>query len=764
MSAGTKLLAGILVFSLAFSVGTAWAEHRLVRVYVETDEEAGVLISMGLDIASSLRGSHMDVVVDDGELHRISLRGFKTDVLVQDLESYMASILDENLGAYHTYAEATEELHSVALRHPEIAKVDSIGRTYYNRAIWAIKISDNPELNDPTEADVMFVGLHHAREIMTPEVVLYLMNHLVDSYGIDPRITRLVNEREIWIIPVLNPDGHVHVQEGNYLWRKNRRPSLVSSCIGVDLNRNYGFMWGIDNIGSSGNACALTYRGAGPFSEYETQAIRDLVMSGKHDFTIAVSYHSFGRLILYPWGYTAEPTPDEDTFAALADSMAKFNGYRPGASYSNIYPTNGDFDDWMYGDIVINGQAVDKYPPVPKDRILSFTFEVGGGFTSPESSIPSVVQENLEPNLIAIEYADDPHSVLPPNVPVMDEPVPLANGGWDLRWRVHNHDERNAPVAFEMERAKDPSLQPDAMESGLAYWEGTGFEVSQERSRSGEHSLLTGNKQHLRASITSTYPLRPAYGDSLTFWCWYGMPSSNVFFVEASEDGGDNYVLLSGYLTGPSGESGYTSGYLTGNSGGWTRAAFPLDDYAGEEIVYRLRCVTGSASPGMGIFLDDVGPVITFRERATVATGLPSGRYVAIPSPDEPLLFRTRAIDADGHRSHWSSTVSIPAAQVALRPIMAAPNPFSTVTRIIFTGGSNIPDAGMVPVKLQIFDAAGRLVKTLLQGEVPADRFHEKAWDRTTDNGDRVPSGLYFAVVTAGGRMYAEKIVLVSGP
>jgi carboxypeptidase T len=762
MSTGKTVLAAALVLGLAFGSVAAWAGPRLVRVYVKSDDEAARLAAMDLDVASSLRGSHIDVVADGDELYRIHAGGFRTDILIDDLQAYMDSILGDGMGAYHTYSEMTEELHTVARLHPDIARVDSIGRTYENRAIWAIKISDNPEIDDPAEKDVMFVGLHHAREIATPEVVLYLMNYLIDRYGIDPRVTRLVNEREIWIIPMLNPDGHVFVENGDYFWRKNRRPTNIGNCIGVDPNRNYGFMWGIDDIGSSGNACAEDYRGPNPFSEYETQAIRDFVMSGLHDFTIAASYHSYGRLVLYPWGYTPELAPDHDTLAALADSMTAFNGYTAGPGYTAIYPTNGDFDDWMYGDVVTSGQIGDKQPPKPKDRILSFTFEVGGGFGPPQELIPSLCRENLEPNLVLIEYADDPDRVWPPETPVMETPVALDNGAWELRWSASSQDPSNAPVAFDVERAADPAVSLDAMEGGLEYWEGDGFQVSQDRSHSGSHSLMAGDKPDTRGSITPVYALRPAVGDSLTFWCWYALQSGDVFFVEVSQDGGKSYSMLSGSLTGADGNPEHTAGLLTGDSGGWVRGAFALDAFAGEEILYRLRCVTGSREPKQGIFLDDVAPVITFRERTIVAKGLTSGMYTPVPSPNEPLLFRARAIDADGHQSHWSSAVTIPVSHIAISRVTATPNPFSSFTRISFTAGDGLSVAGMIPVKLQIFDAAGRLVRTLLQEEVSVDRFHEKAWDRTADDGRRAPSGIYFVVLTARGQKFAQKVVLIS--
>ena len=142
--------------------------------------------------------------------------------------------------------------------------------------MWAVKISDNPNVNED-EPEVLFNSAIHAREVITPEVLLHAMDHLTDNYGVLPEITDLVDNREMWFVVVVNPDGYFHNQviepNGGGMWRKNRR-QIVASIYGVDLNRNYGYEWGYDDLGSSSSPTAETYRGNGPFSEPESQNMK----------------------------------------------------------------------------------------------------------------------------------------------------------------------------------------------------------------------------------------------------------------------------------------------------------------------------------------------------------------------------------------------------------------------------------------------------------------------------------------------------------
>jgi hypothetical protein len=194
---------------------------------------------------------------------------------------------------------------------------------------------------------------------------------------------------------MVNPDGHVYVQNVNSMWRKNRNTNGSPDPVyqGVDLNRNYSYQWGYDNSGSSPYRWDETYRGLGPFSEPEVQAIRDLTEA--KEFAISISYHAYGDLFLFPWGYIDADTDSHAIYEQLGELYTRANGYLAGnAKDGAIYNTNGDTDDWMHGE-----QA-------SKNKVLGITVEVGSSFQPPDSSIPGLVMENLRPALWMIYAAD----------------------------------------------------------------------------------------------------------------------------------------------------------------------------------------------------------------------------------------------------------------------------------------------------------------------------------------------------------------------
>jgi len=300
-------------------------------------------------------------------------------------------------GAFHSYAETETALRDIADTFPDIARVDVIGRSLEGRNISAVKLSDSVNA-DEDEAEILFLGCHHAREWISVEVPLLLARNLASGYAADSEIRRLLDNAEIWIVPLVNPDGleySIHVYR---YWRKNRRDNGNGS-FGVDPNRNYSFMWGIDNLGSSPDPFSLTYRGSGPFSEPETQAVRDLMET--HDFAAMVSYHNYSQVILYPWGYTAAPSSLDDLMADLAAEMAArmeaVHGriYDHGRGSANLYFTNGGTTDWALGVL----------------GIPCFTFELppvdiaGGGFFNAESEILPIFEENRAAAFYLIDWA-----------------------------------------------------------------------------------------------------------------------------------------------------------------------------------------------------------------------------------------------------------------------------------------------------------------------------------------------------------------------
>ncbi|MGC9060280.1 MAG: M14 family zinc carboxypeptidase [Thermoplasmata archaeon] len=324
------------------------------------------------------------------------------------------------VNGYHNYTEITEILQGIASSHPSIAKLYSIGTSWEGRNLWCLKISDNVDINETGEPDIAIYGLHHAREWISAEVPLYIAQYLVDNYNLDPRATYLVNNREIYIIPVVNPDG---LEYSQYVgdWRKNRRNN-GDGTYGVDLNRNYNGSQNGDPNGAWGGSGAShstsdeIYCGPAPFSEPETQAIRDFIIS-LHDqnnqLAISISYHSYGEVVYYPWGYAYSPehggspvltTPDVTYQKKLAQEIAArittesgTSTYEPMQS-GDSYLTTGDTDDWTYG----YSKYVWGTPTFP------FTIELGGtSFQPPASSITQICQANLEGALYAIWRAWD---------------------------------------------------------------------------------------------------------------------------------------------------------------------------------------------------------------------------------------------------------------------------------------------------------------------------------------------------------------------
>jgi uncharacterized protein (UPF0333 family) len=312
--------------------------------------------------------------------------------------------------AYHDYAEMVADLQQVAFNHPDIFSLFSIGLTYEGRTVWAGKISDNVGV-DEDEPEVLLTHHQHAREHLTVEQALYTLHMLTDEYNVDPRITNIVNNREIWIVFDMNPDGGEYdIATGAYAsWRKNRQPNSGTTAIGTDLNRNFDYRWGCCG-GSSGTPSSDTYRGASGFSAPETQVVRDFVNSrvvgGVQQIKAHIDFHTYAELVMWPYGYTLTDLPadmvqdDLDVFAAMGRAMAGSNGYTP-QQMSDLYITDGTICDWLYG----------------VHRIFSYTFEMypvtsgQGGFYPPDEVIPAQTLRNRAAILYFLEKAACPYAV-----------------------------------------------------------------------------------------------------------------------------------------------------------------------------------------------------------------------------------------------------------------------------------------------------------------------------------------------------------------
>ncbi|WP_282794913.1 M14 family metallopeptidase [Streptomyces sp. CC224B] len=306
---------------------------------------------------------------------------------------------------YHNYAEMNAEINQRLQQYPNLMSRRVIGKSYQGRDIVAIKISDNVG-TDENEPEVLFTHHQHAREHLTVEMALYLLRELGAGYGSDARVTKMVNEREIWIVPDLNPDGGEYdIASGSYRsWRKNRQPNSGSTAVGTDMNRNWNYRWGCCG-GSSSSPGSETYRGPRAESAPEVKVVADFVRSrvvgGKQQIKAGIDFHTYSELVLWPYGYTyADTAPgltqdDRDAFATVGRKMAASNGYTPEQS-SDLYITDGSIDDWLWGDQKIFGYTFEMYP----------SSAGGGGFYPPDEVIERETSRNRDAVLQLLENAD----------------------------------------------------------------------------------------------------------------------------------------------------------------------------------------------------------------------------------------------------------------------------------------------------------------------------------------------------------------------
>ncbi len=409
-----------LIISLFIFLGAmAQENYSKVRISlqgksIETLALTGIAIEEGI----LKKGAYLETDLSASQITKLAEAGFEYEIRIANVSKFYAeraaadkapllrNVNDEwptpanweygSMGGFYTLDEVMAELDSMVALYPNLITqrqaISTDTLSHEGRMQYWVRISDNPNTNE-SEPEVLYTGIHHAREPMSVQQMIWYMWHLLENYDSDPEIQQLVDATEMYFVPVINVDGYEYNYSqdpnGGGMWRKNRRDNGDGS-MGVDPNRNYGYQWGLDNNGSSPYPSDDTYRGPSPFSEPVIKNIRDFC--NEHEFKIALNYHSYSNLLLYVWGWTETPSPDDALLYDYAELMTKENAYVFGAGSSTIYPTNGGSDDWMYGE------------QTTKDLILSYTPEVGhggDGFWPTLSRIVPLCQEQMWQNIHA---------------------------------------------------------------------------------------------------------------------------------------------------------------------------------------------------------------------------------------------------------------------------------------------------------------------------------------------------------------------------
>lgn len=295
------------------------------------------LNQLHLDVAGvDIKNKFAEVIVSDTEVKKLEALGFDVTVTMSK------SLMRGPDAQYKTSAEIETILQDFHNRYPELTQLKEVGKSLLGRSIWAIKISENARVHSPSKPVVLFNGMHHAREVMGPEVTLDIIDTLLTNYGKDNKITHWVDSNEIWVMPMFNVDGNNLVWTQDSMWRKNARGNY-----GVDINRNYPYAWGTCN-GSSSYKSAQDYRGPSAASEPETNVMMNLVKEIRPVFDI--SYHSYSELVIYPLGCNGKRVQNADVVETIGKQMGSLLKYTAGTAWETLYSVDGGDIDWMYSE------------------------------------------------------------------------------------------------------------------------------------------------------------------------------------------------------------------------------------------------------------------------------------------------------------------------------------------------------------------------------------------------------------------------------
>lgn len=410
-----NFLTAILLLFNFLSLSAQHSTYRKIKIYGDGNQ-LEILAKRGVCLDHGERKPGFFFISDfnENEFDIIKKSGLKFEVMIDDVSAFYRSqnnttvmskvafvnCLANNvspvypipahfeqgsMGGFYTLSEMYAELDSMAILYPNLITTRqpvSADTTFEGRQLFFVKISDNPNLNEP-EPQVYYSALHHAREPLGMQQLIYYMWYLLENYTTNSEAQYIVDNTELYFIPCVNPDGYFYNETtdpaGGGLWRKNRRDNL-DGTFGVDLNRNYSVSWGYDDTGSSPNSSSDVYRGSAPASEPEIQMINNF--ANAHQFKTALDFHTYGNLLIYPWGYIPDfECPDSNIFRSLAINYTQYNKYRYGTPNQTVnYAVNGGSVDWMYGE------------QTSKPKIFDFTPECGYSFWPAQSDIIDIIQ------------------------------------------------------------------------------------------------------------------------------------------------------------------------------------------------------------------------------------------------------------------------------------------------------------------------------------------------------------------------------------
>ena len=718
-------------------------KHQRAKISYNQSEDLIKLESFGIPIDHGVHKKGVFIISDFSisEIQTAINAGYIVDILIEDSKEYflqrnsMNTVAERNLfctdqtssdyetpdnfnlgsmGGYLTYQEMLDQLDLMKSLYPDLITTkenisdfitegqpdNSTTPPIGGNGIKWVKISDNPSNSSENEPQILYTAIHHAREPNSLSQLIFYMWYLLENYDLDNEIKSIVDNTELFFVPVINPDGYLYNEKtdpnGGGFWRKNRKNGN-----GVDNNRNYDYyingdpadgIWGGE--GASNDPNNQTYHGTAPFSEVENQAIK--WFCEQHDFVMALNNHSYGELLLYPYGYANEvPTPENELFEIVSEVLVSQNGYDNILS-SGLYPAAGDSDDFMYGTIGTH------------DKIYAMTPEIGPEFWPPSSQIEGIAKSMMYLNITSAKmvnnYADlidtSPLFVgneviidqtfdikrlglsgsgnftisinpISTNIGAVGDPISFSNldvleqTNGTIQYTLINETQAGDPIVFEIiinNGSYDTkvllnkifgSLIPvfeDIGDSTTDNFDNNGWGITNTTYVSPSSSITESpngnyqNNENKTIRLSENINLTNAIGANVTFYAKWDIENNwDYVQLEVSLDNGNSWIPQCGLFTNEgSSNGGQPTGQplYDGTQNNWVLEQIDLSDYLGEEITMRFKFESDGEVRADGFYFDDL--TVNVLDDGTLSNAdVLASQFSVYPNPVSNLVYIT---------------------------------------------------------------------------------------------------------------------------
>lgn len=709
-----KLIALLfLVSTLITQAQTDEHSYHRAKIYYDSPERFQQLVNIGIPVDHGIhkKNHFFESDFSNEDLNTARSNGYQVEITIENVKSFYLNqnnprhpLFDDGtslrnatcsnsgsttyntpvnfdvkpgnqFGGYYTYSEILQELNDMATLYPNLITAPADISTFVtegqpnnsttppiggNTIKW-LKISDNPNSSAEGEPQILYTSLHHAREPMSMSQLIFFMWYLLENYDTDTEVQAIVDNTELYFVPVVNPDGYLHNEftnpSGGGFWRKNRKNGN-----GVDNNRNYNYhidgnaangTW--SGPGSSSNPGSDVYHGTAAFSEIENQAMKWFVE--QHNFVLALNNHTYGELVYFPFGYADVATPDENVFQGITSEMVSQNGYFP----LRDSPFSGDSDDFMYGTVGTHS------------KIFSMTPEIGSSFWPSAASIEPVCKEMMFFNLSAANLVGNYGTIAetssnfigtlssnvdytlkriglqdPANFTVSINPISaniISAGSTNSHNGLSYGQEVNGSIlinldpninigdaiSFELvvnngtyDRSEtitktfgSPIVLLDELGNNTStYWSTSSWGATTEDFVSASSSITDSpntnysNNANAIITLSNEIDLSGALAANLSFQAKWDIENNFDYVqLEVSTNNGSSWIPQCGLYTndGVANQSGANNEPVyDGFQSDWVQENIDLSDYLGESILIRFRLVSDSSVREDGFYFDDL--------------------------------------------------------------------------------------------------------------------------------------------------------------